>query len=505
MLVVAVAATTSATTACVGWRQTGRCDPRGPRVPERDKSCDAIITAEASGFCDCGQKQPRVLVACNHAALRCSQACAAPAAKPPPRVASSPAPKKHTASTPHVNHQTPHVKQTPSQHHDHGKAKQSEPVSTLATPILPGSGLLPLVTCADCRVVLDMRCNISLRTLTFHRVHNCLLPTYATLAALQPASAARLLAAANASSVDVSQAFCVLGEPDVAYPYIDALLHSRLRGYVDANTAEAACAESPALVVPQTRLPTPWLESNHTPDDVAWRLVRSDVTELLRRRRGDGALLAPEDAPGAGYLVLVARNKSRRFTLDAGAMAYRLSQRTAMPVRVYADGQSLEATIRLFALARGVVLYHGAALTNLAFARYRMCVVELTSYVDAANTQSPFLWCERMALWNPLVVCKNYSIPRAQTIQANKKKFPHHSGVRAVLDWFTNIQNVGVKLTDVDRVAAIARGCLAELASNGAAAREPSHLNKAIRDSYSCARHTHFAHGTVQIYLKRRI
>ena len=131
MLVVAVAATTSATTACVGWRQTGRCDPRGPREPEGDRSCDAIIKAEASGFCDCGHKRPRVQVACNHAAFRCSQACATPAAKPPPRVASSPAPKKrhekHTSLTPkkHLKH--------PSQPHDHRKKGDATPKSDTTT------------------------------------------------------------------------------------------------------------------------------------------------------------------------------------------------------------------------------------------------------------------------------------------------------------------------------------------------------------------------------------
>ncbi|KAG9412199.1 hypothetical protein AC1031_015135 [Aphanomyces cochlioides] len=37
---------------CLGWRQTGECDPNGPREPNQDKPCDAIITAGNSGFCE---------------------------------------------------------------------------------------------------------------------------------------------------------------------------------------------------------------------------------------------------------------------------------------------------------------------------------------------------------------------------------------------------------------------------------------------------------------------
>ena len=39
------------------WRQTGDCQPDGPREPENDRNCDEHIEYE-SGFCECrnGQK-----------------------------------------------------------------------------------------------------------------------------------------------------------------------------------------------------------------------------------------------------------------------------------------------------------------------------------------------------------------------------------------------------------------------------------------------------------------
>ena len=52
--------------------------------------------------------------------------------------------------------------------------------------------------------------------------------------------------------------------------------------------------------------------------------------------------------------------------------------------------------------------------------------------------------------------------PRAQALKANPGKFPHHGSGRAVLDWFGNIQNIGVELSDVDRIAAITQRCLAD-------------------------------------------
>lgn len=41
-----------ATTSCF-WRQTGNCNAKGPREPEHDQPCNAVIDAGRSGYCEC--------------------------------------------------------------------------------------------------------------------------------------------------------------------------------------------------------------------------------------------------------------------------------------------------------------------------------------------------------------------------------------------------------------------------------------------------------------------
>ena len=38
---------------CVMWRQTGSCDPNGPREPQFDRTCDVIVESGWSGYCEC--------------------------------------------------------------------------------------------------------------------------------------------------------------------------------------------------------------------------------------------------------------------------------------------------------------------------------------------------------------------------------------------------------------------------------------------------------------------
>ena len=60
---------------CAGWRQTGRCDPAGPREAARDASCAAVVRGDASGFCDCGGGRTEGWD-CKHSAFSCDLACA---------------------------------------------------------------------------------------------------------------------------------------------------------------------------------------------------------------------------------------------------------------------------------------------------------------------------------------------------------------------------------------------------------------------------------------------
>merc|ERR1712226_977502 len=56
-------------TKCVRWRQTGGCDPDGPREKQGDKACSEEIPTGSSGYCQCGvcaQKTRVRLSTCDH-------------------------------------------------------------------------------------------------------------------------------------------------------------------------------------------------------------------------------------------------------------------------------------------------------------------------------------------------------------------------------------------------------------------------------------------------------
>ena len=73
---------------CVAFRQTGNCDPNGPREPSGDLPCGTTIDCTSghcpSGYCDCGDVGSKVHgVTCkpgSHSAFTCASACAAAAA-----------------------------------------------------------------------------------------------------------------------------------------------------------------------------------------------------------------------------------------------------------------------------------------------------------------------------------------------------------------------------------------------------------------------------------------
>ena len=65
-----------ADTKCISWRQTGRCDPNGPREPHFDKPCDADIPSDASGYCQCSGGIKQMMKGCSKGEFgNCNVAC----------------------------------------------------------------------------------------------------------------------------------------------------------------------------------------------------------------------------------------------------------------------------------------------------------------------------------------------------------------------------------------------------------------------------------------------
>lgn len=59
---------------CVAWRQTGGCDPQGPREALADESCFASIAPGRSGYCEC-KGRPNVEYTCEHLEFTCDELC----------------------------------------------------------------------------------------------------------------------------------------------------------------------------------------------------------------------------------------------------------------------------------------------------------------------------------------------------------------------------------------------------------------------------------------------
>lgn len=60
---------------CRSWRQTGGCDPLGPREPAADLDCSVMVPRDASGYCECAGGRKASLVTCDHEPIVCRIEC----------------------------------------------------------------------------------------------------------------------------------------------------------------------------------------------------------------------------------------------------------------------------------------------------------------------------------------------------------------------------------------------------------------------------------------------
>ena len=174
-----------------------------------------------------------------------------------------------------------------------------------------------------------------------------------------------------------------------------------------------------------TTMPVP------APNNVAWPVLHADVERLLTSHHSHAA---------GGHIVLVCRlhGANRGFSLDPEVMrshlqgALRSLGHAALPVKIYSGAESPEETVRLFGASRGVLLYHGAALSNLAFATKRVCVVELTAPDSATSTIPSIAWCDRMAPAGVLPRGNQTSHPRRSLVSGHHAPRPWRCAVCGV-------------------------------------------------------------------------
>ena len=66
---------TSAASSTCFWRQTGGCDPSGPREPSSDLACADTVRPGASGYCECEGGRRTAHSTCEHDPLVCETEC----------------------------------------------------------------------------------------------------------------------------------------------------------------------------------------------------------------------------------------------------------------------------------------------------------------------------------------------------------------------------------------------------------------------------------------------
>ena len=60
---------------CTAWRNTGGCNPRGPREPASDRDCNDVVPSGASGYCECSNGAQVMASTCDHPPFVCETEC----------------------------------------------------------------------------------------------------------------------------------------------------------------------------------------------------------------------------------------------------------------------------------------------------------------------------------------------------------------------------------------------------------------------------------------------
>ena len=121
------------------WRQTGGCDPNGPREVELDHPCDDIVPNGMSGYCECigadGTSIYAMEVECDHAAFSCRHECLTALArlKPAQRTLRSPTPTPPSSSPPSPPSPSPPIASSSVTCHADGSCAGIDPSVRAAT------------------------------------------------------------------------------------------------------------------------------------------------------------------------------------------------------------------------------------------------------------------------------------------------------------------------------------------------------------------------------------
>jgi hypothetical protein len=245
-------------------------------------------------------------------------------------------------------------------------------------------------TCEGCNFAIDLSCSThwSRRSGYFHRLADCLLPSYG------------LLEWARSAVSSLNGTVCILTysrkpnmEPFLPVLIPDILEHARVVDF----TAPCAASLTPHAVNPSPFRDRerygPYAEQSYLDNFPTLRNITGrhpiDWAANLRALHRDVADAASPFAEP--QLLLLDRPFSfsrilhpKTFTAVSD-MLKGIAGAKNFGVRDYSGSESIVRTFSLFMSAAGTIGYHGAAFVNALFTTRPSCVMEVTTYIDDAN------------------------------------------------------------------------------------------------------------------------
>jgi hypothetical protein len=238
--------------------------------------------------------------------------------------------------------------------------------------------------CDGCDFTIDFSCPYTgARAAYYHRIADCLLPSYGLL---------DLARAANGS-------VCILTYP--AKPNLMALLpilttDMRNARIID-STVHCASALPRHAVDPgpvRTKLRS-YLKAFPSLPNVVGRHPIDFGANVRKLHRDISRVATPPKEP---QLVLIDRpTGQRRFASETRASVSDMLNRVgrthvqksqaALRVVEYSGQESIKSTFEMFTNAAGVIGYHGAGFANALFTARPSCIMELTTWYDLESTR----------------------------------------------------------------------------------------------------------------------
>mmetsp|Transcript_3139 Transcript_3139/g.8050 ORF Transcript_3139/g.8050 Transcript_3139/m.8050 type:complete len:400 (+) Transcript_3139:54-1253(+) len=228
-------------------------------------------------------------------------------------------------------------------------------------------------SCDGCVYTADLRCFHKWQQSYFHRIRDCLLPQYVAVTAARNSLG-------KAASRNSSGMFCAVADHGVG-EVLEPLISDMQFRIIDAR---ATCFVNLSRYAVNKSNLRNWKTPRGILSDARVTLVPNNDRSGLRATQRDALRIGRPSIRGA-YVILIARDRarSRRFKKDTQDRLVAALRHSGLSVITYTRTETQAHTISLFAHASGVIGYHGAGAVNTLFSSRPLCMLEITTFMDA--------------------------------------------------------------------------------------------------------------------------